>query len=94
MIEQCGRLCFAEEASLLILIAKGIRREELQGDHALEARIFGLVDNTHPAFAELGGDLVVGDGLANHAGPILPLRRLLLRTTDVMNYDIFSSPGG
>ena len=44
-----GRLSFAKEASLLILIAKDIRREEREGDTAPEASMLGLVDNTHPA---------------------------------------------
>ena len=49
--------------------------------------------DTHPAFTKLLSDLVVGDGGVDHARPILPLRGYLLRTTDVMNYDIFSGPG-
>ena len=31
----------------------------------------------------------MADGLTDQDGPILPLRGLLSRTTDVMNYDIF-----
>ncbi len=40
----------------------------------LQLRLFGLVDHTHAALAELGGDLVVGDDLPDQDGPILPLR--------------------
>ena len=50
-------------------------------------------NGTHPALTELFGDLVMADGAADHDGPILPLRGLLLVTTDRMNYDILSSPG-
>ena len=41
-------------------------REELQGDGALEASVFGFVDNPHAAFAKLLEDLVVGNSLADH----------------------------
>ena len=33
---------------------------------AMQQRVFGLVDNTHPATAELLNDAVVRDGLADH----------------------------
>ena len=39
-----------------------------------------------PPSTELLGDAVVRDGAADHAGPILPLRRLVLRTTDPLSY--------
>ena len=51
--------------------------QELEDNRTLELRIVGLVDNTHPAVTELLGDAVVGDGLADHVGPILPLCGLL-----------------
>ena len=38
------------------------------------ATTLGLVDHTHAALAELGEDFVMGDGLADQDGPILPLR--------------------
>ena len=37
----------------------------------MESDILGLVDDTHPASAELLDDAVVGDGLAEHWGEIL-----------------------
>ena len=54
-------------------------------------RVGRFVHHTHPAFAELLGDLVMADGSTDHVGPILPCYGLVLVTTDVMNYDI-SSP--
>ena len=37
---------------------------------AMQQRVFGLVDNTHPATAELLNDAVVRDGLADHLNPL------------------------
>ena len=39
--------------------------EDLQGDVAVQLRVAGAVDLTHPALADEGGDLVVGEGLAD-----------------------------
>ena len=50
-----------------------MRRQELEGDGTLQLRVFSLVDDTHAAFAEFGGDLVVGDGLADHGGPLVAM---------------------
>ena len=73
VVKEGSRLSFAKEASLLVLIAKRIRREELEGDTALEARVLGLVDDAHAAFAGHPGNLVVGDGAADHKTEIVPL---------------------
>jgi len=48
---------------------------------------------THPALAELLGDLVVRDGLADHAGPILARFRYVAGTTDPSIRHIFSPRG-
>ena len=63
--------------------------EEFQGDGPIELGVLGLIDYTHPALAELGGDLVMADSLANQDGDIVPLLRLLSVTIDVTNYQIF-----
>jgi len=57
---------FALEEGQSLRIAAELRRQELERDVALQAHIHGLVDNTHPAAAELFDDLVVRDVLANH----------------------------
>ena len=46
-------------------------RQELEGDKAAEFDVFGLVDDSHPATAELLDDAVVRDGLADHWAEIL-----------------------
>jgi len=55
--------------------------------------VLSLINNTHPALAELLGDLVMADSLAGHDTPILARFSYLSRTTDVMNDDIFSRSG-
>jgi len=59
------RLGFMDESLLGFGIASEVRREELEGDHAVEFGVLGFVDDAHAAFAELLEDLVVGNGLAN-----------------------------
>ena len=52
-------------------------RQEFQCHVAVQPRVFGLVDHTHPAPAQLLDDAVMGDGLADervgvrHSGAIL-----------------------
>ena len=45
--------------------------EKLESDGALELGVLGLVNDTHPAFTEFLGDLVMRDGAAHHTAPIL-----------------------
>ena len=40
--------------------------QELQRHRTFEFGVFGFVDHTHTAFAELRDELVVANGLANH----------------------------
>ena len=42
-------------------------REELQSHESAEARVLGLINNTHTAAAELLNDAVVRDDLADHS---------------------------
>ena len=49
-------------------------------------RTTGPTSRTHPTFAELVGDAVVGDGLADQDGDIVPPLGLLLITIDVTRY--------
>lgn len=69
MVEGGRRPGFVYEAGLGVFIAREIGVEELEGDGPFELRVLGLVDHAHPALAELGEDLVVGNGLADHPGP-------------------------
>jgi hypothetical protein len=43
-----------------------ILRKKLKRDKPAKGRVFGLVDNTHPAAAQLFNDAVARDGLADH----------------------------
>ena len=67
MPQSGGRLGFAPETLAGVLILEKMRREELQRHRPIEFGVLGLVDHAHAAFAELGGDLVVVDGFADHA---------------------------
>ena len=64
MIERRNRACFDQQALLGLLVLEQRQRQELQGDGAFEARVFGLVDLAHPSRAEEGQDAVVGDSVA------------------------------
>jgi len=48
--------------------------QELECDEAMQPRIFGLVDDTHAATAQLLDDAVVRDDLVDHSWRILRLR--------------------
>lgn len=60
----CFRFPFKSLAALLVL--KQVSGQEFQRDGALELGVFGLVNNTHAAFAELADDAVMRDGLTDH----------------------------
>ena len=66
MIEQRGRLGFSEEAGFFVFVPQSGGGKKLESNDAAQLGVFGLVDDTHPAFTELGGDLVMRDGLADH----------------------------
>src|ERR1700691_4278952 len=63
MVQGGGGLRFALESRESLRIARDILRQKFQRDEALEARVFGLVNDTHPSAAELFDDAVVGEGL-------------------------------
>ena len=62
MVQRGGGLGFLKEPLLSGVVFGQIRREELDGDRALEAGVRGLVDDTHPALAELANDPVRPEG--------------------------------
>jgi hypothetical protein len=66
VIEPGGGASFLHEPHSPVVVIDVPRREELQGDGALELRILGLVDDTHPTLTDFLGDLVVRDGFADH----------------------------
>ena len=74
MVQGRGGLRFTLESRESLRIAGDILRQKFQRDEALEARVFGLVNDTHASAAELFDDAVVGEGLTDwrrrvqHAG--------------------------
>ena len=71
VVERGGCFGFALEALADFLVGDEMSRKKLQGDGTVELRVLGFVDDTHAAFTELLGDLVVRDGLADQDTPIL-----------------------
>src|SRR4029453_6438873 len=66
MIQGGGGLCLALETLARRRIVEVRLGQDLQRDLAAQADVLGLVDDTHPASAELIDDAVVRDGLADH----------------------------
>ena len=65
MIGGRGRLRFAHEALLHLLVVAELGRKELQRDRTAELRVARFVDDAHAAASELRGNLVVGDSCAD-----------------------------
>ena len=71
-VAMCGvvqpgqRLRFTAEPPPCRLVAERAGRQHLEGDVAIEVLVAGAVDLAHPAFAQLRGDLIVTQCLANH----------------------------
>jgi len=75
MIQSGGCFSLSPEMGFDVLVTEQVGRKELQGGKAFEVRVLGPVNNNHPTFTEFLGTAVMGDSLADHVGPILPLRR-------------------
>ena len=60
-------LASCTKRALALGVGDLLRRQHLDGDEAVQVRVAGLVDHTHPALAELLEDLVVRDGASDHA---------------------------
>jgi hypothetical protein len=67
VIERAGRARLSQQAGSGVGMAGGLRREELERDPAVEVRIFGQINSTHAARADVAEDPVVRDGSADHA---------------------------
>jgi hypothetical protein len=70
-----------------------VYEEEFECDGALEAGVFGFVDDTHTAFAELVEDLVVRDSLADHGKPTRTCMIPTARGTNGMAVKYDREPG-
>ena len=66
MVQGRGGLSFPLETSQGLRIARHLIWEELQGDEAVQAGVFGLIDDAHPPAPELPDNFVVRDRLADH----------------------------
>ncbi len=66
MVQGRGSASFKQKTVQSILIAGSLRRKELQRDASSQIEILCFVNNPHPAAAELAGDAVMRDGLADH----------------------------
>src|SRR5437867_5238134 len=72
---QCGcGLRLALETGQGLSVSGNLLRQELQGHETMEPDIFGLVNDTHAATAQLLQDAVVRNGLAEHR--VVPSYRL------------------
>ena len=65
MVQGGGGLRFALEAREGLVIFGDIIGEEFEGDVAVEANVFGFVDDAHAAATEFFDDAVMGDSLAD-----------------------------
>jgi hypothetical protein len=53
MTQRCERACFALESTVGFGVGRGRRRQDLDGDRAIDAGVARLVDLAHSAFAKL-----------------------------------------
>jgi len=53
--------CFAQETRPVLGVARELVKQDLDGDHPVEAGVAGLEDHAHPTLADLLDQLVFGD---------------------------------
>jgi hypothetical protein len=68
MLEFRRRLGFLDEATLTFGVGDQLRRENFEGNLAVELHIDGTVHDTHAASAELFQNLVMRKDPTNHRG--------------------------
>src|SRR5437879_13358425 len=74
MIQGRRGLGLALKAGERLRVAGDVFREKFEGDEAMQARVFSLIDHAHAATAEFFDDAVVRDGLADHCKLSGPFR--------------------
>ena len=67
IVECGGGARFVEEAGATLMVVGFVRRQDLEGDAAIEAQVDRLVHHAHAAGAQLGEDLVVHQRATDHA---------------------------
>ena len=65
MVQGRSRSRFALKSGNGLGMASNFRRQELERREPVQSDIFGLIDDTHAAAAELVDDVVMGEGLAD-----------------------------
>jgi hypothetical protein len=78
MVERRGRARFLLEPAQPVLIVGKRRRQNLDGDFAIEPAVTGAVDLADPARAERLKDSIRADELANHGAHLFPGARFQL----------------
>ena len=73
MIESRRGSGFAPKALQHLRVARSVVGQELQGHESAKLGVLSLINDTHPATAELLENAVVRDGLPNHWDEILGL---------------------
>ena len=73
MIESGGCLCLLTESEVRVGVANEFRRQELQRDCAVKTCVNGLVDDAHPAVAQLLDDAIVRQRLTIHDSSVSKL---------------------
>ena len=71
VIQRRGRFCLLHEAPLALSVRDFLRRQDFDGDKAIEVRVPGFVNHAHPALAQFLDDLVVRNGPSDHGPPLL-----------------------
>ena len=66
VIQRGSSLSFSLETSQRLGVFGYFFGQELQRDKSVEGYVLGLVDDAHPAAAELLDDAIVRDGLVDH----------------------------
>jgi hypothetical protein len=66
MIDGRRRASFAKETSSRFFVADEFSRKRFYCNGAIELGVFGFVDHTHSAFADLFQDAVVEYGFTDH----------------------------
>ena len=69
MIQRGCRLRLTLETAQSLRVSGNLLGQEFQSDETMEPGVFGLIDHTHAAAAQLFNDAVVRDGLPDHALP-------------------------
>ena len=72
MVQRRGRFRLLDEPSQPLVARDAIGRQDFECDESIEVSIATFVDDTHTAFTELLGDLIVEKAAANHGGSLHP----------------------